>query len=113
MKHSLRSLEGYLLIDNRNSPGLTETILEPGQSPENVPLVGAGASYESATITCSHCQTVVVLNPMRTRARGYCAKCDHYICDNPLCSLDCLPLNKVLDDLQERILKNGSLVSLV
>jgi hypothetical protein len=43
---------------------------------------GAGrGTYESATYTCSHCCQVVVINPLRTRAREYCARCDHIICD--------------------------------
>lgn len=76
--------EGYLLIDNRCS--------------------GEGM-LESATVTCSHCQRIVVLNPDRSRQRGYCRKCDHYICDNPACNFECVPLNKILDDLQEKAFK--------
>jgi uncharacterized paraquat-inducible protein A len=83
---SKRSQEGWLMIDNRAS--------------------GEGM-VESATITCSHCQTVVVLNPLRTRERGYCRKCDHYICDNPACHFECVPINKVFDDLQQLAVKNG------
>lgn len=85
---SKRSQEGYLLIDHRASPGTT--------------LVPEGAAYESATITCSHCQTVVVLNPLRTRERGYCRRCDHYVCDNPACNVECTPYTKILDDQQEQ-----------
>lgn len=111
MRHSLRSLEGYLLIDNRNSPGTTSDILTPGSSPDDVPIVGSGATYESATATCSHCHRIVIFNPQRSRPRNYCAKCDHYICDSAGCLVDCTPFNKLLDDLQERTLKHGSLVS--
>jgi hypothetical protein len=70
MPLSKRRHEGYLLIDHRAGAGLGE-----GAG------LGHGALFESATITCRHCQRVVVLNPDRTRARGYCPKCDHYICD--------------------------------
>lgn len=57
---SKRSHEGYLLIDNRC----------------------AGEGYkELPTLTCSHCSVIMVVNPLRTRERGYCRKCDHYICD--------------------------------
>lgn len=71
MLFSKRSLEGYLLIDHRAAEGGID-----GAVP-----VRAGALFESATITCSHCQRQVVLNPGRTRERGYCPKCDHYVCD--------------------------------
>ena len=35
-----------------------------------------------ATMTCSHCKTVVMKNPDRVRERSFCAACNHhYICD--------------------------------
>jgi len=74
MVFSKRELEGYLMIDHRDSPGLTREQV-------GTDALGPGKLYESATFTCSHCQTVVVINPRRTRERGYCPKCDHYICD--------------------------------
>lgn len=79
MMHSKRRHEGYLLIDNRNSPGVPEALI--AQCPFPVASAGAGARQEAAAITCSHCQSVVMLNPLRTRPRAYCPKCDHYICD--------------------------------
>lgn len=93
-----RSQEGYLLIDNRASPGITQDFIQ--QSGMEVPFAPEGSTYESATITCSHCNVIVILRPDRTRPRGYCAKCDHYVCDKPSCSVECIPLSKVLDDLQ-------------
>lgn len=78
--------EGYLLIDNRDAPG------SPG--------VPAGAVFESATITCLHCNGVVVLNPNRKRPRGYCAKCGGYVCDTPACGLECRPFQKLIDQLR-------------
>lgn len=77
---SHRRREGYLLVDHR--------------------ATGEGL-YESATVTCSHCHAVVVLNPDRTREREYCAGCDRYICDG--CGAEykrtrtCTPFNRVLD----------------
>lgn len=74
---SKRRHEGYLLLDNRNNEGLTEAMTVASGLP-----TGAGRGvFEAPTITCSHCQTVVVLNPDRQRERPYCRKCDHYICD--------------------------------
>lgn len=84
-QQSKRRHEGYLMIDHRASPGLP------------APGMGEGQLYETATITCVHCQTVVILSPTRTRARGYCQKCDHYVCDKPECNIDCTPWNKIID----------------
>jgi hypothetical protein len=58
---SKRAHEGYLLVDNRCS---------------------GGGVLELPTLTCSHCSQIMAVNPLRTRERGYCRKCDHYICDN-------------------------------
>jgi hypothetical protein len=85
---SKRAFEGYLLIDHRDSPGTTvENCLANGVDPNASPLVPKGQQYESATISCTHCQRIVILNPLRTRERHYCGYCDHYICDNPHCRL--------------------------
>jgi hypothetical protein len=91
--------EGYLLVDHRASPGLPENFMRDlgllG------PSVTEGRMFEAATQTCSHCNAVVVLEPRRTRARGYCRKCDGYICD--LCSgRDCIPFDKILDDAEKQ-----------
>lgn len=81
---SKRSHEGYLLIDHTNSPGLTEDILAPiGRSG---PVVGEGQKFEAGVLTCAHCQRQVIINPLRTRDRNYCRKCDHYVCDEPGCA---------------------------
>lgn len=98
---SKRQHEGYLQIDHRDSPGVSR---DTSPQVQDVPFFGSGL-FESATITCSHCQRVVVLNPDRSRERGYCKKCDHYICDT--CStllaktMECVPFRKILDDAQE------------
>lgn len=82
---SLRRHEGYLLNDQRCS---------------------GGALIECPVLTCSHCHRQLIINPARTRAREYCPKCDHYLCDQ--CGLvrklnggDCTPLNATLERLQE------------
>lgn len=97
---SLKRHEGYLIIDNRFSPGVSEDLVRG--SGKNAPVVGEGRVFECDTITCSHCHTIVMLNPDRSRPRNYCRKCDHYICDNPGCNVGCTPLNQVLDELQEQ-----------
>ena len=95
---SKRSREGYLLIDHRNSPGVPRELMRQA----GLDLAGApGAVFESATITCCHCNAVVILNPLRTRPRNHCRRCDHYVCDNPACSAECRPFSKTIDDAQE------------
>lgn len=59
--------QGYFMIDHR-----------AGYGTDAVP---AGAVLEANTLTCSHCQAQVIVRPERLRARAYCPKCDHYICD--------------------------------
>jgi len=102
---SKRRQEGYLFVDHRESPGLPPdaALMTPGK-PSPL-IVGRSAMLESATITCSHCQVIVILNPLRDRPRGYCAKCDAYVCDNPLCLRECHPFAKLMDDICERAIR--------
>lgn len=88
---SLRRHEGALLIDNRLS---------------------GGACVEVPTLTCHHCHRQVIVNPLRTRERAYCPKCDHGICDP--CALarkinggECRPLNAVIEQLQNHAVLIG------
>jgi hypothetical protein len=74
-----RSQEAYVLIDHRNSPGLSpEFALAHGFDPTHL---GAGRVFESAIAVCSHCSADVILNPNRSRPREWCMKCDAYMCD--------------------------------
>ena len=100
---SKRKHEGYLLIDNRYSPGVSEEFIR--STGKDAPIVAPGQTFESATITCSHCNRIVILNPNRTRPRGYCAKCNHYVCDTPACALECVPFKKVIDQLYDQASK--------
>ncbi len=71
---------GYLLIDHRFSPGIPEDVAQKIGMP--APLVGEGKILEAATLTCAHCKTAVMKNPLRVRERENCPKCGfHYICD--------------------------------
>src|SRR5690349_11557141 len=56
-----------------------------------------GKLQEFATETCCHCNRIVILNPLRQRERGYCRKCDAYICDNGGCRVNCIPMQRVID----------------
>lgn len=72
--------QGEILIDHRNSPGITlEWAAAHGVSG---PVVGAGKVFESGLKNCPHCGTDVIMNPMRTREREWCRTCDAYICDS-------------------------------
>lgn len=105
---SKRELEGYVLIDHRDSPGLTKSEAQAaGRSHLDI---GAGKKFEAATSTCSHCERIVILNPSRTRERGYCFNCDHFICDP--CAVvfkatgTCRPWKKVIEDFANKQAKN-------
>lgn len=92
---ALKRHEGYLLIDHRYSEGV------PGSA-----LATPGSVREMATITCSHCQAIVIINPLRTRARNYCPKCNHYICDRcegirVASGGACKTFKQIIDETQE------------
>ena len=101
--HSKRSLEGYYLVDHRASPGLPTGFMTGLGF--NAPSVAGGAMMECPTITCCHCNTVVIVNPHRTRARNHCRKCDAYVCDNPACNAECTPFSQILDDAEKQALR--------
>ena len=73
---AVRGGRGYLLVDNRASGGALE---------------------ELPTLTCAHCNCTTVLNPQRTRERGYCQKCHAYVCDLPGCRAACNPTELMVD----------------
>lgn len=102
---SKRRQEGYLLVDHRESPGVPFNPAMVGKPGAPV-LVGHSRQFESATVTCCHCQVIVVLNPLRTRPRGHCQKCDQYTCDSPFCNRECRPFEAVIEQAQEAALRS-------
>lgn len=96
---SKRSQEGYILIDHRNSPGVREEDLTPAA--KRAGFLPATGLFESPTIRCCHCGTMVVINPLRTRARHHCQRCDHYVCDQYACITTCTPFEQQVDDALE------------
>lgn len=98
------------MIDLRHAPG--PSLDEIKASGKDVAGAGTRGLFESATNTCAHCHRQVILQPDRSRERGYCRKCDHYLCDE--CSLqlklggDCAPMNMILDKVQDQGAKNPS-----
>lgn len=109
---SLRSHEGYIYVDNRNAPVDDATMVAAGYP------VGAGRGmYESATYTCSHCNRVVVIEPKRTRERGYCRKCSQRICDpcNELKAknFECITVKEIIDHVQESAERQADVSSII
>ncbi|HET7619144.1 MAG TPA: hypothetical protein VFK20_11590 [Vicinamibacterales bacterium] len=100
---SKRSLEGELLIDHRNSPGLTPEDL----AGFDAPAVAGGQTLESAIYVCGHCQYTVLKNPDRTRDREWCPGCDTYICDECAAvrrlTLSCNDVNRRIDAIGEAL----------
>jgi hypothetical protein len=100
------SKEGYLSIDHRDSPGLPDEAVHRAGLP---PGAGRGV-FECPTYTCTHCCTVVILNPVRRRDRAYCAKCDRYICDACGAAMAasgvCKPFAQIVEEVQEAACKN-------
>ena len=96
---SKESLLGYFKLDHRESPGIP-----------NMPFRAKGQLFETSTITCSHCEKILILNPNRTRERAFCPKCDKYICDE--CEAirvqsggNCKPFKQVIDEILEKAAK--------
>lgn len=52
---------------------------------------------EMPTLTCVHCNCIVVLNPMRSRPRSWCMRCDAYVCDKRYCITECNPFTESLE----------------
>lgn len=100
-----RSDEAYVLIDHRNSPGISQEFIQANGL--DAPAVAAGTILESAMVVCGHCGTDVILRPERTREREWCWNCDKYICDN--CGIlkklgeSCSPLQARLQSIYKRL----------
>lgn len=106
-----RSAEGVILIDHRNSPGLSEEFMRENKL--DGPAVPAGHTFESALIVCHSCQRDVVLNPNRTRERAWCRKHDSYLCD--FCDArraasggECISAEQKIEELFKQISKTGT-----
>jgi hypothetical protein len=59
--------------------------------------IGSDVVETLPTLTCAHCNRVVVLHPLRERERSWCSKCDAYICDSAGCNAECFPTAQALD----------------
>lgn len=102
---SLRSHEGYFLVDHSQSPGISEELALA----QGLPPSAAHGVFEAPTYTCGHCNAVVVMHPDRQRARAVCLSCLQRICD--ACeairqrTLTCHSMARVIEDVIETHLK--------
>ena len=84
---------GYLEVDQRNA----ESPLPPGTQ----------RHFEADTYTCSHCQRVVVMNPLRKRERYKCKGCAHHICDDCAAAISqggsCRTFAQIVEEELERV----------
>lgn len=101
-----RSQEGYLLVDHRMSPGITDADLQTIPASHRAMFQSTRGLFEAPTMRCGHCGTMVVLSPTRQKARNYCQPCDHYICDNANCVLTCTPLGRTIERNVESAIKS-------
>lgn len=111
MLFSKRSLEGYVRVDHRDSPGFNCEEMAKGARTVLAGHIGTGQMFEGATNSCSHCSRVVIKNPDRVRARGYCPKCDAFVCDwceaERVRTGECLPMSKRIDQFLEHATKGA------
>lgn len=105
MKRSLSHGAGYLIIDHRDSPGVT--LADVAHIPNGAAMVVPGGTFhESDILLCWHCRGRCYKNQDRVRPRGYCGKCDHYVCDR--CETirvktgECVPWDKIIDALENQ-----------
>jgi hypothetical protein len=98
---------GYLVVDHRDSPGLTAA--DVAHIPGAV-AVGAGQVYECDMAQCGHCAREVRLNPGRVRHREVCPYCFHYVCDSchamRVKTGQCIP-HVALVDAAQNVLEGG------
>jgi hypothetical protein len=107
--------EGWLMIDNRTNEGVPDAFVRAAMGADMPAFAGRGL-FEAATYNCRHCQGLVVLNPLRTRERAYCPKCDSRLCDG--CGAaraasggECRDFERVIAEVQEQAARGRSSLS--
>lgn len=101
---SKRRHEGYLMVDQRFAPPVPFNPALEGKCDQ--PITQSGTLLESATVTCCHCQRIVILNPNRSRERGFCVKCGKYTCDQCTAVGECRPFEALADAIIEAAVKS-------
>jgi hypothetical protein len=107
---SKRDHEGYYMSDHRNAGAPMPDAL---QLKAGLPAGSGRGLFESSTFRCNHCGAVVINNPDRSRPRGWCKHCDHYVCDHCAGTLFstgvCYPIKKRMEEAQEAALRGRAL----
>lgn len=102
-----RRKAGYLAMDHRESPGVSEADMHKN-APELKVTAGRGL-YETNIVHCGHCQKGLVVHPLLMIDLPYCHKCDAHICEACKTTMvvtgECLPFSKIVDIVQEAALK--------
>lgn len=104
---SKRQQAGYLALDHRDSPGLTEAQVR-ATNPQFKQGAGRGL-YETNVVHCAHCQKGLVVHPLLMADLPYCHLCDRYVC--PSCKTTMvvsgrhMPFSKLADLVQDAALK--------
>lgn len=105
---SLGDGAGYLIIDHRDSPGISD---EDAARMPGALATPKGTVTERDVKQCAHCQGAVLLNPGRVRARAVCPKCYAFICDGceaiRVSSGVCVPFAQVVDVVAEAAVKGA------
>ncbi len=97
---TLTSGGGYLIIDHKESPGLTPE--DVAKSPGAI-AVGAGQFFETDTKICSHCSRQVIIE-IRTKGAqpAVCPKCHAFICKRcdklRMKTHECIPMLKRIEE---------------
>lgn len=109
-----RSNEAYVLIDHRNSPGVSPEFIAQNNLQNVAPVVGPGQVFESAMVVCHGCGADIILNPNRSREREWCMVHDAYLCD--ACGLrrkqtgECKTLKQQFADAYDALQKGKKLI---
>jgi hypothetical protein len=100
------SLENYLEIDHRESPGFTEEQARRGRFGVTMPV--GSKKFQLKTYTCCGCQRQIIMRDNRVRPRHRCS-CDKFICDGCALTFSVTgvhkPFTQVIEDYLARSAK--------
>lgn len=99
MSTSIGRQGGFLIVDHSASPGIPADLATKWER-MGIPVAREGVTLEMDTHTCTHCQKLVLRNPLRKRLREVCRKCMHVVCDS--CVNDCRPFWKTATEAFEK-----------
>lgn len=66
-------------------------------------IVGeAGTEEQRDTLMCAHCQMHWIVEPGSGRARGWCFRCGGPTCGKQPCEAECVPWEKMIEQMEAR-----------